>query len=131
MLSDYYNSDEFAMMEDQAQQSVLRSAAATGNLRGGAGVQAVGNIAPQLGMNFLNNQQNQFTGLANMGMGAASQGANSAMNLGSSMANAYNNIGNAQAQKHLAQGNIWGNFAGQLGGMGADYGKQLLGFGGI
>lgn len=117
MLQGYYNSDEYGMMENQAQQSTLRSASATGNLRGGAGAQAVANIAPQLGMQFLNNQQNQFTGLANMGMGAASQGANAANNLGLGMANGYNQIGDAQAQKYLTQGNIWGNMMGDLGGM--------------
>lgn len=117
MLSGYYNSDEYGMMENQAQQSTLRSAAATGNLRGGAGAAAIGAIAPQLGMQFLNNQQNQYTGLANMGMGAASQGANAANNLGLGMANGYNQIGDAQAQKYLTQGNIWGNMMGDLGGM--------------
>lgn len=123
-LSDYYASDEYGMMENQAQQSTLRSAAATGNLRGGAGAQAVANIAPQLGMQFLNSQQNQYTGLANMGMGAASQGANSATNLGLSMANSYNQIGDAQAQKYLTQGNIWGNLIGDM------QGQALGAFGG-
>jgi hypothetical protein len=124
ILQGYYDSNEYSMMEDQAQQSTLRTASATGNLRGGAGKQAVANIAPQLGMQFLNSQQNQYTGLANMGMGAASQGANAANNLGVGMANAYSNIGDAQAQKHLTQGNIWGNLIGDMQG-------QLIGaFGG-
>jgi hypothetical protein len=115
-LQGYYDSDEYAMMENQAQQSTLRSASATGNMRGGAGAAAIGAIAPQLGMQFLNNQQNQYTGLANMGMGAASQGANAANNLGLGMANSYNQIGDAQAQGILAKGNIWGNTLGKLGG---------------
>jgi hypothetical protein len=79
-------------------------------------------------MQFLNNQQNQYTGLANMGMGAASQGANAANNLGRGISNQYQNIGDAQAQKYLTQGNIWGNTLGKLGGIGDD--KQWFGMGG-
>lgn len=120
-LGNYYASDEYRMMEDQAQQSTLRSASATGNMRGGAGAAAIGTIAPQLGMNFLNNQQNQFTGLANMGMGAASQGANAASNLGTNLSNLHLATGDARAQNYLTQGNIWGNAVGSLGGIAKNY----------
>lgn len=123
-LSSYYSSPEFAAMEQQQEGQAMRNAQMTGGVRGGANQAALASIAPQLGQNFLNNQYNQYTGLANMGMGAASQGASSANYLGQSMNRTQQGVGEARAQNYLAQGNIASNTAGTLGGLFGDYMKS-------
>jgi hypothetical protein len=105
MLDDYYASKEYSQMANQAEASTLRSQSAQGGLRGGSTYSQLESIAPSLGQSYLTNQYNQLTGLANMGMGASSQGASSYSNLGSSMSNAYNNIGVSQASALIASQN--------------------------
>lgn len=129
MLSGYYNSPEYAQMADQASNSALRGASATGGLRSGSSHAALEQIAPQLGQNFLTNQYNQLTGLANLGSGAASSGVNAAGNYGNAMSNIYGGLGSAQAGNALAQGNAWssglqglGNAFGQGWGVAQDKG---------
>lgn len=116
-LQGYYAGPEFQQLQAQAEEQQLRNAAATGGLRGGANQAALGTIAPQLGQQYLNSQYNQLTGLANMGMGAASQGAQGAMGLGQGISALQQQAGQAQAANSLAQGNIWGNMASDFGGM--------------
>ena len=60
---------------------------------------------------------NQYTGLANMGMGSASQGAQLAQNFGQNQSMLQQQAGQAQAQNALTQGGIWGNTLQDLGGM--------------
>jgi hypothetical protein len=105
MLGDYYNSAEYGQMAGQASANAMRGASAQGGLRGGSTYSALENVAPQLGQSYLSNQYNQLTGLANMGMGSASQGAASYGNLGSSMANTYSNIGAGQANQMISAQN--------------------------
>lgn len=105
MLGDYYNSNEYKQMAGQAEASTLRSQSAQGGLRGGSTYSQLESIAPQLGQSYLTNQYNQLTGLANMGMGASSQGATGYSNLGSSLSNSYANIGANQASAMIAAQN--------------------------
>tara|TARA_R110000850_G_scaffold100316_4_gene207515 strand:+ start:2147 stop:2758 length:612 start_codon:yes stop_codon:yes gene_type:complete len=120
-LQGYYGGQEFAEQQKQQESQAMRNAAMTGGVRSGNNQVALASIAPQLGQNYLSNQYNQLTGLANMGMGASSQGAQSANYLGSSMNQAQQNIGQAQAQNYLAQGNIASNTIGTLGGIASQY----------
>jgi len=124
LLNTYYDSGEYQAMNAQAEEQQLRNAASMGQTRGGGNQVAMSTIAPQLGQNYLSNRYNQLTGMANMGMGAASQGANAATNLGGSMNNAANNSASAAAQNSIAQANIWGNVASDVGGFGIDYLNQ-------
>lgn len=117
LLTDYYNSNEFQGYQAQAEEAALRNAAATGNLRSGSTKQVLATIAPQLGADYLANQQNILTGLGNWGIGAASQGAGQAQALGSNIAQQQSNIGNIQAQNALTQANIFGSTMGQLTGL--------------
>jgi len=121
MLTGYYESDEYAALSDQASSDILRTQGATGGLRSGASEAAIGQIAPQLGQQFMAGQQNRLTGIANMGMGAASQGAAGAQALGSSLGMRLGNIGQIQGQAAINQGNIYGQAAGTLGGMASSY----------
>ena len=121
-LNDYYASDEFSAMQGMANTNALRNAAATGGLRSGSSYQALESIAPQLGQSFLTNMYNQNTGLANLGMGAASQGANAAYNFGNQGAMANRNMGLIGAQNAMAQGQMYGNIFGAIN----DAGMSLL-----
>lgn len=123
-LQGYYAGPEFQQLQAQSEEQQLRNAAATGGLRGGGNQAALATIAPQLGQQYLSNQYNQLTGLANLGMGAASQGAQGAMGLGQNISVLQQQSGQAQAANSLAQGNIWGNVASDIGSLGYDYLNQ-------
>ena len=102
MLRDYYGSNEYKAMEAQAEAATLRNQSAAGKLRGGSTYGALETIAPQLGQNYLTSQYNNLTGLANMGLGAASQGAAGYQQLGQNQAYALNQIGMGRAQQQVA-----------------------------
>ncbi len=121
MLGEYYKGPEFKAMSDYANRNIMSNASATGGLRGGNTKVDLAQVSPMLGMNYLDSLQNQYTGLANMGMGAASQGAQGAQYLGSKTSNLLGQQGQAQAANQLAQANIWGNTVGTLGGIAGDY----------
>lgn len=117
MLADYYQSPEYQMMQGQASEQAARYGAATGGLRSGSTYMALENVAPRLGQNYLSNQYNQMTGLANLGMGAASQGVQGAQNLGMAQAQGLRGAGEAYAQGQMAQANIFGDLMSNLAGM--------------
>lgn len=121
MLEDYYVGPEYQQMSAQVEEQQLRNAAVTGGVRGGANQVALASIAPQLGQQYLSGLEQQYTGIANMGMGAASQGAVGAMNTGQNISVLQQQAGQAQAQNKLAQANIWGNVATDLGGLAYNY----------
>lgn len=116
-LQDYYSSPEYQAMQNQAAETTARYGAATGGLRSGSNYSALQNIAPQLGQSFLTNQYNQYSGLANLGMGAASQGVQGAANFGNQQAMGLRNIGQANAQNSLTQANIFSGLGNDLAGM--------------
>lgn len=101
-LANYYASPEYQQMAQQAQQSTLSSQSATGRLRGGSSYAELEKIAPTLGQNYLTSQYNQLTGLANLGMGAASQGAAGYQSLGANQAQILGDIGQGRAQQTVA-----------------------------
>lgn len=117
MLSGYYDSAEFQGMQAQNEEQQLRNAAATGGVRGGANQAAMATIAPQMGQQYLSGLQNQFTGLANMGMGAASQGAQGAQMFGQQQSALQQQSAQAMAQNQINQSNIGANTLGTLGGL--------------
>ena len=121
MLQSYYQGPEYQQQAAQVEEQQMRNAVVTGGLRGGGNQAALASIAPQLGQSYLNQQQNYLTGLANMGMGAASQGAQGAMGLGQNISNLQQQAAQAGASNSLAQANIWGNVAKDFGSMGFNY----------
>ena len=120
-LQNYYGGQEYQALSGQVEEQQLRNAAATGGVRGGANQAALASIAPQLGQQYLSGLNQQYTGLANMGMGAASQGASQAMQLGGNISALQQQAGQAQAANSIAQGNIWGNVTKDLGSATYDY----------
>lgn len=75
-LNGYYGSDQYKGLEDQARNSILRSAQATGGLGSTATGNLLGSIAPTLGQNWLSGQMNNYQNLANIGLGALQGQAN-------------------------------------------------------
>lgn len=125
-LNQYYAGPEYQAQQQQATSNALRGASAQGGLRGGSTYSALENIAPQLGQNYLANQQNQFTGLANMGMGAASQGAGGYQQLGNSAMNMYNQMGTNTANQQIAAANSQNQAIGQgIQGIGSAFGNYF------
>ncbi len=115
-LNSFYRSPEYMDMSRQAEKATLRNEAAQGGLRSGSSYANLQNIAPQLGQNFLSDRYNQLTGLANMGMGASSAGAQNAMQSGMNQSNLLGQLGSAQAGQSIAQGNSWASTLQGLGG---------------
>ena len=121
LLGNYYESGEFQHLQQQSEEQQMRNALATGGARGGRNYLAMEQIAPELGYNYLANRENQLTGMANMGMGAASQGSSQANQMGGRLSALQQSGADARAQNSLAQANIWGNAVTDIGGMGLDY----------
>lgn len=128
LLGDYYNSGEFAMMNDQSMRNVNSMNEASGNVGSSAGANSLMTIAPQLGQQHLGTmygQQmdkfNQLNSLVSMGQNAAAMQGNAAQNFGSQAANIQMQAGNNMAQNQIAQGNNMANMVGSLGGLGYNY----------
>ena len=121
LLEGYYSGPEYQQQSAQVEEQQLRNAAATGGIRGGANQAALATIAPQLGQQYLSGLNQQYTGLANLGVGAASQGSSQAMQLGGNISALQQQAAQAGAANSLAQANIWGNVAQDVGSLGYDY----------
>lgn len=117
MLTEYYKSPEYAAMSDMSATEQSRLGAVTGGLRSGSTYQNLEAIRPQLGQSYLTNQYNQLTGLANLGMGATSQGAQAAGQFGNQSALAQRNMGQIYAQEQLAKSNAIGDALSAIGGV--------------
>ncbi|WP_072929932.1 DNA transfer protein [Nissabacter archeti] len=131
-LSNYYNSNEYQQLADQARYQQLASAEATGGLGSTATANGLAAIAPQLGQNYLsmmtdqqNNMYSQLLGLTNIGLNAG--GAQNAA--AGQYSNAYQQnmgqIGASQAGKATAGFNTLA----QLGTAYLTGGKSLVGSG--
>ena len=121
MLNEYYAGEEFGVMEGQVAEQQQRNALATGSGRAGSNKAAMATIAPSLGQDYLNNMYNQYNNVANMGMGAASQGSNQAMQLGGNVSRLQQSGAQARSANAINQANIWGNVVNDAGGFAMDY----------
>jgi len=135
-INDIQNSPMYKSGLSAGTNSILQNASATGGLRGGNTQAALGQFAPQLLSQAINDQYARLGGLSSVGLGAATQtgsfGQQSANNVSSLLAQQ----GAAQAGGALAQGKanaqMWGAPAQALGmfsGMGGNF-SGLGSFGG-
>ncbi|KGA24899.1 DNA transfer protein [Pectobacterium brasiliense] len=104
LLSEYFNSNEYKMLNDQARYSGLNAAEATGGLGSTATGNMLSSIAPMLGQNYLadmNDQQQtmygQLMGLTNMGAQSANALGNFAVGQGNTMATLQQQLGQIKA----------------------------------
>jgi hypothetical protein len=114
-LNQYYNSDQYKQLADQARYQSLGAAEATGGLGSTATSNQLASIAPTLGQNWLAGQMNNYQNLANIGLGAL-QGQT---NAGQSYANNAGQIAQQQAALSSANGNQPSKVGGFLAGAGA------------
>ena len=123
-LGDYYQSPEYTMMNQQARNQQLAASEATGGLGSTSTGNALGAIAPQLGQNYLamrEGQQadlyNRLLGGVNIGLSGAGMQQNAAGQYGSNAGNIMAQNSMNQANATLAQGQMWGDTIGSLGGI--------------
>ncbi|EJI0957430.1 TPA: DNA transfer protein [Escherichia coli] len=143
LLGDYFNSQEFKLLNDQARYSGLASAEATGGLGSTATGNMLASIAPQLGQQYLSmktaeqqDMYNQLMGLTNVGLTAAGMGSAASANnsnvltslIGESgqirgaqkalpwqtAASANSSLGNGASQDVNSFTNMFGGFLGGL-----------------
>lgn len=100
-LNQYYGSDQYKALADQARYQSLNAAEATGGLGSTATSNQLASIAPQLGQNWLSGQMNNYQNLANMGFGALT----GQMNAGQSYANNAGQLGQQGASIAAANAN--------------------------
>ena len=124
--NDFFKSQQYADLSRQAEDVALRNASATGGLRGGASQVALASIAPQLAMQWQQNEQNQrqqqFGNLFNMAQFGAGFGQNLAqagMNRGNALAdfryNAATGGAGARAQGQQGMFNAFGQMGKDVG----------------
>jgi len=122
-LNEYFNSPEFQALNAQATDQILRNRSVTGGLRSGGSNVDLANIAPTLGINALQrqNQQdltafgvnqgaktdqfNRLYGVASMGANVASGNQTAGANFASQAGANAINAGNSQALAYQQQGN--------------------------
>lgn len=123
---DFFKSQQYTDLSKQAEDVALRNASATGGLRGGASAVALQSIAPQLAMQWQQNQQNQqqqrfgnLFNLAQFGGGFAQNAAQLGANRGNALAdyryNAATGGANARAQGQQQMFQGLGQMAGDIG----------------
>ena len=101
---DYFNSQEYGQLNDQAQRNLLATREATGGLRTTSSANLLGSIAPQLAQSAFARQQalqdanyNRQMGLVNVGLNAAGGSNAAAGNAANSMSNLLLQQGQAKA----------------------------------
>lgn len=90
-LNQYYNSDQYKQLANQARYQSLNAAEATGGLGSTATSNQLAAIAPTLGQNWLSGQMQNYGNLLNVGQSAAAGQASAGQNYA-------NNAGNLAQQ---------------------------------
>lgn len=96
-LNDYYNSDQYNQLANQARYQTLQSAEATGGLGSTATSNQLATIAPTLGQSWLSGQMNNYQNLANIGLGALTGQATAGQNYANNVGQLYQQQANASA----------------------------------
>lgn len=96
-LNQYYNSDQYNQMANQARYQSLNAAEATGGLGSTATGNQLASIAPTLGQNWLSGQMNNYQNLANIGLGALTGQANAGQNYANNVSQLYQQQANTAA----------------------------------
>jgi hypothetical protein len=137
-LNDYFKGPEYEALNAQAQDQILRNAAATGGFRSGGTQANLAMIAPTLGIQALQRQNsqdlqeygtnqsanadrfNQLYGITNLGANIATGNANAGANFASQAGQNAMYAGNAKAANYM-------NTADALTGLGKDYASYKYG----
>ncbi|MCI2291010.1 DNA transfer protein [Enterobacter sp. I4] len=114
-LNQYYNSQQYKDLANQARYQSLNAAEATGGLGSTATSNQLATIAPTLGQNWLSGQMNNYQNLANIGLGALTGQATAGQNYANKASQLYQQQANAAA----ANANRPSGFQSALGGAAA------------
>lgn len=96
-LNQYYNSQQYKDLADQARYQSLNAAEATGGLGSTATSNQLATIAPTLGQNWLSGQMNNYQNLANIGLGALTGQSTAGQNYANNMSQLFQQQANASA----------------------------------
>lgn len=96
-LNDYYGSQQYKDLANQARYQSLNAAEATGGLGSTAASNQLASIAPTLGQNWLSGQMNNYQNLANIGLGALTGQATAGQNYANNASQLYQQQANAAA----------------------------------
>jgi hypothetical protein len=108
----------FQSLARQQEEAILQGASATGGLRGGNVQGALAQFRPQLLNQFLEQQYGRLGGLTQLGQQSAAGVGASGMSAASSIAELLGKRGEAQAGGALAQGKMFSDILGEVGGIG-------------
>lgn len=107
----------FQALTRQGEESILQNASATGGLRGGNVQGALAQFRPAMLNQFLENQYSKLGAMTQLGQNSAAGVGNAGIGVAGNIGNLLGQAGAAQAGGALAQGKIWGNTVGGLGGV--------------
>lgn len=107
----------FQALARQGEEAILQNASATGGLRGGNTQGALARFRPQLLNQFIEQQYGRLAGITALGQQSAAGVGSAGLQTGMNIGNVLQQAGMAQAAGAGAQGQIWGNAIGNLGGI--------------
>ena len=117
-LEDYYGGAQFAAQSDAARNQQLAAAEATGGLQSTSTANQLARISPTLGAQALQQQQNTYGQLANIGLSGAGSTAGYAGQYGAGASQSLTGLGQAQAYgaaaPYQAFSSALGNISGQV-----------------
>ena len=99
---DYYNSPQFQRHASAARGQQLAASEATGGVQGSSTANQLARISPTLGLQALENQQNLYGQLTNIGLSGSEAQAGYTGQATQSQANALQNLGNIRAAQATA-----------------------------
>lgn len=106
----------FQALARQGEEAILQNASATGGLRGGNTQGALARFRPELLNQFINQQYARLAGITEMGQNAAAGVGSAGLSTGANIGNVLMSRGQATAAGAGAQGQIFSNMIGQVGG---------------
>lgn len=115
-LDQYYNSQQYQDLAGQARYQSLAAAEATGGLGSTATSNQLATIAPTLGQSWLNGQMQNYSNLANIGLGALQGQANAGQTYANNMGSLYQQQANLAAANASRPSSFQSALSGGLGG---------------
>ncbi len=130
-LNQYYNSQQFNDLANQARYQQLAGAEAMGGLGSTATSNQLASIAPMLGQSWLSDQMNNYQNLANIGLGALQGQANAGQSYANNTGQLLQQNAAAQAAMANRPSSMQQGMMGGLGGAmaGAKLGSMVPGLG--
>lgn len=116
-VSNIENQPMFQALARQGEEAILQNASATGGLRGGNTQGALARFRPQLLNQFIDQQYGRLAGITTLGQQSAAGVGAAGIQTGQSISDALQNRGLASAAGAGAQGQIFSQGLGNLGGI--------------